>query len=534
MAEYLAPGVYVEEVSAGPKPIEGVSTSTTGFVGSTERGPTEARLVTSFPEFQRCYGGAAAGSFLTSSVQGYFANGGKRCYVARVVGRNARTSGLDLKAASGSFAARPTRARKPPSEEGEAAEPLPQRTEAPSSLHIEAIGPGAWGDRVAVMVGPASSERADLFRLRLAYWSGAPPEVPIADPTDFRARRDPKWREPAAIEEYDNLSMDPASTSFVQARLNASSALVRVTAASTERPGDDNWQLLQGGSDHDLSLEDYRGAATIGQRTGLAALADVDEISIVCAPDHNDVVGLDAVLVQEHCELLKDRFAILSAPRGAAPESLRPPLDSSFAAYYYPWVRPAGAGPSTPSLVPPIGHVAGIFARSDTERGVHKAPANEVVRGVAGLEFPIAQGDQEILNPRAVNCIRGFTGRGIRLWGARTMSSDPQLKYVNVRRLLLFLEESIHESTQWAVFEPNDASLWVRVRQTVGDFLTRVWRDGALMGHSADQAFFVRCDETTMTQDDIANGRLIVLVGVAPVKPAEFVIFRISQYRSEN
>src|SRR5690606_23040653 len=161
-------------------------------------------------------------------------------------------------------------------------------------------------------------------------------------------------------------------------------------------------------------------------------------ISIVCAPDHNDVVGLDAVLVQEHCELLKDRFAILSAPRGAAPESLRPPLDSSFAAYYYPWVRPAGAGPSTPSLVPPIGHVAGIFARSDTERGVHKAPANEVVRGVAGLEFPIAQGDQEILNPRAVNCIRGFTGRGIRLWGARTMSSDPQLKYANVRRLLLF------------------------------------------------------------------------------------------------
>jgi hypothetical protein len=162
---------------------------------------------------------------------------------------------------------------------------------------------------------------------------------------------------------------------------------------------------------------------------------------------------------------------------------------------------------------------------------VHKAPANEVLRGVVGLQVAVTKADQEILNPRGVNCIRALPGRGIRVWGARTASSDPAWRYVNIRRLFLFLEESIDEGTQWVVFEPNNQRLWARVRQSVTDFLTRVWRDGALMGSTREQAFFVKCDETTMTKSDIENGRLVVLVGVAPTRPAEFVVFRISQWR---
>jgi len=174
--------------------------------------------------------------------------------------------------------------------------------------------------------------------------------------------------------------------------------------------------------------------------------------------------------------------------------------------------------------------VAGVYARSDVERGVWKAPANEVLRGAVGLDPDFSTGDQEILNPRGVNCIRALPGRGIRVWGARTTSSDPLWRYINVRRLFLYIEESIDQGAQWVVFEPNDQRLWARVRQTVSDFLTTVWRSGALMGTTAEEAFFVKCDETTMTQNDLMTGRLIVLIGVAPVRPAEFVIFRIAQW----
>jgi len=181
-------------------------------------------------------------------------------------------------------------------------------------------------------------------------------------------------------------------------------------------------------------------------------------------------------------------------------------------------------------LIPPGGYMAGIYARSDVERGVHKAPANETVRGVVDLQLPIGKGEQDVLNPRGVNCIRAFPGRGIRVWGARTLSSDPSWKYINVRRLFLYLEESIDEGTQWVVFEPNSEILWARVIQTISNFLKGAWKSGALMGLTPEEAFFVKCDRTTMTQDDINNGRLIVLIGVAPVKPAEFVIFRIAQW----
>jgi phage tail sheath protein FI len=184
-------------------------------------------------------------------------------------------------------------------------------------------------------------------------------------------------------------------------------------------------------------------------------------------------------------------------------------------------------------VLPPEGFLAGIYARSDNERGVHKAPANEIVRGALGFNVPVSHGTQEVLNPEGINVLRSFEGRGNRVWGARTLSSDPEWTYVNVRRLFIYLEASIDRSTQWAVFEPNNEALWKKVSMTIESFLVDVWRTGALMGNSPNEAFFVRCDRTTMSQGDLDNGRLICLIGVAPTKPAEFVIFRIGQWTAD-
>jgi hypothetical protein len=286
-----------------------------------------------------------------------------------------------------------------------------------------------------------------------------------------------------------------------------------------------------------LVLADYQRADTDqpGNRKGLTGFAGIDEISIVYSPNSMAALPNEALAdaLITHCETLKDRFAIIDAAQGSKDVSVLDPRgnnDTKYAAFYYPWIYVIDPEAGLLRLIPPGGHVAGIYARSDIERGVHKAPANEVVRGAADLEFQITKGEQDILNPRGVNVIRAFPGRGIRVWGARTLSSDTLWKYINVRRLFLYVEESIEEGTQWVVFEPNNEKLWARVRATITEFLTRVWRDGALMGTKPEEAFFVKCDRTTMTQDDIDNGRLICIIGIAPVKPAEFVIFRIAQF----
>lgn len=509
MAEYLAPGVYVEEVGLASKPIEGVSTSSTGFVGITERGPTSPRLVTGYEDFRRQYGAAVAGSYVSDAVYGYFANGGKRAFFARVVGKNA-------KAAAGDFSAG-------------------DDDDAATALRVSAVGAGEWGNRLAVKVddGSLAVVREGLFKLTVVYWGQAPSD-PLVDPTDPSTRNEPGRVEPAVVETYDNVSMDAGSADYVEKRVNGASSLIRVRAEGDAVPASVALTLLSGGNDgQNLRSSDYAGEASAGpgERSGLAALGEVDEVALVVAPDEGSVDGVTAALVS-HCELLGDRFAVLQAPQSpGGVTQLRPPVDSKYAAYYYPWLRVLDPATGREKLVPPGGHVAGVFARTDADRGVHKAPANEVLRSVVGLQVAVTKADQEILNPRGVNCIRALPGRGIRVWGARTASSDPAWRYVNIRRLFLYLEESIDEGTQWVVFEPNNQLLWSRVRQSVTDFLTRVWRDGALMGSTREQAFFVKCDETTMTPSDIENGRLVVLVGVAPTRPAEFVVFRISQWR---
>jgi hypothetical protein len=243
----------------------------------------------------------------------------------------------------------------------------------------------------------------------------------------------------------------------------------------------------------------------------------------------------------DHCEAMKYRFCILDPIEHADVNAVKSQKEGvvsgrGYAALYYPWIKVnietmgSGEVKLIQDFVPPSGYLAGIYARIDAERGVHKAPANEIVRGALDIAPAVTKSEQDVLNPLGINCIRTFPGRGILVWGARTTASDPIWKYINVRRLLLYLEASIDKGTQWAAFEPNDEKLWARVKQIVVQFLTRVWIDGALMGAPQEKAFFVKCDRTTMTQDDVDNNKLIVLIGVAPVKPAEFVIFRISQW----
>lgn len=298
------------------------------------------------------------------------------------------------------------------------------------------------------------------------------------------------------------------------------------------------WMDLIGGRDNlnGLSVDDFVGEdGGSTNRTGIQSLEDIDEISICLAPGMW-ASTIHSALIQ-HCEILKDRFAILDPQDGLSIEGIRTfrePLDTKYAALYYPWIEVRDPSVRRNVDVAPSGHMAGIYARVDVERGVHKAPANEVIRGITKIAQDVTKREQDLLNPKNINVLRFFPGRSNRVWGARVVTSDSAWKYINVRRLFIFVEESIDEGTQWVVFEPNDEPLWARVRQTITNFLTTVWRNGALQGSKPDDAFFVKCDRSTMTQDDIDNGRLICLIGIAPVKPAEFVILRIQQKTLES
>ena len=617
MAEYLAPGVYVEEVERGARPIEGVSTSTAGFLGPTERGPTRPQLVTSFSEYKNVYGGILDDSYLANAVNGFFTNGGGRCYVGRVTASTETADGA-LAAGSGDADPEPAAGTLWPStdvldfgdaesgsksltvrnlgapgeddaiviveddlavsdetvfgvetesgddvtiEPGESAsltvtydepaEPVTATVTIPhdgenSPLEVElrggsgaigvrAVGPGAWGGHVAVFVGDSQLyERGEneLFRLVVRYWADAD-DLATAKRHHGSTESD-EVPEPDVEEVFDDLSPVKSSSNFYEKQVNGASSLVELTRLAPGRPAKRQTPTWLSGPDDDpepdYSAYDGSDEVPPDERTGLAGFGTVDDISIVCIPDEHRIGGLTDALV-EHCETMGDRFAIIQAEQNPGnPGDIEPSYNSDYAGFYYPWLSVINPETGVEESVPPGGHVAGIFARSDAQHGVHKAPANEVVRGVQQLTQTVTKGAQESLNPKGVNCIRSFRGRGIRVWGARTTSSDPLWKYVNVRRLFLYLEESIYEGTQWVVFEPNNEELWARVEQTIRNFLTGVWDDGALMGSTPDEAFYVKCDRTTMTQSDIDNGRLICEIGVAPTKPAEFVVFRISQW----
>jgi phage tail sheath protein FI len=311
--------------------------------------------------------------------------------------------------------------------------------------------------------------------------------------------------------------------------------------------------LTGGGDGRALGTGDLKGEKSDADdpnkaATGLAALGEIDDIAIVAMPDAvrfadpgSWKTATDELI--QHCEELRYRIAVVDPPKDrsiSGVRDFRAQFDTKYGALYYPWVEildptavnDPGAAPATLQL-PPSGFTAGIYARSDIARGVHKAPANEVVLGITRFMQNVTYDRQAVLNPEGINALRYFPGRSNRVWGARTMSSDPEWKYVNVRRLFIYLEHSIEKSTQWAVFEPNNEALWANIRQTIADFLLVTWKTGALMGTKPEEAFFVRCDRTTMTQNDLDNGRLVCLIGVAPTYPAEFVIFRIGQWTAD-
>lgn len=505
MTTYSYPGVYIQEVNTGNKPIEGVSTSIVGFLGIAERGPTAATFIASYADFVRAFGSYYKDSkgnqaYLAYAVEGFFLNGGEQCWVARVTSLDASTKTANAKVGA--------------------------------NFSISAAGPGAYANQLGFQILNASSTPKDptTFRLEAYYWANA----------TLAATKDPT--KAFQTEVFDNLSTSPTSSMYFVGVVNSGSNLVTVGQPAVGNVPVTATSLLDGtggtaGNDGAaLVLADFQGSNVDPTKlSGLAALAALDDVSILCCPDENVIQpkGTIAQQLQAQCESLKDRFAILQSganegkPSGVAPSSIS---TTGYTGYYYPWINVVDPTTGVITPIPPGGHIAGIYARSDQNENVAKDPANEQILGIDSIQIPIDNNTQGILNPIGVNCLRYFKGQGNLVWGGRTTASDPDWIYINVRRLFIFVEKSIQRGTQWVVFEPNDTPTWARVIRSVSDFLTGLWLQDMLQGATKDQAFFVRCDRTTMTQADIDNGRLIVVVGIAPVKPAEFVIFQIGQW----
>mgnify|MGYP001092067837 CR=1 FL=1 len=499
---YASPGVYVEEVDRGTKPIEPVGTSTAAFIGITaeaslkainaatgERVVVESRLnkatlVTSWTQFTDIFGEFVSGAFLPDAVYGYFSNGGGACYVTSLRALKEGTS--DVKAAE---------------------VVVPSKVKGSSFKVVSKFpGPGANGTAVTVkMVGE------DTFTVSVGSESKT-----------------------LTMKKGEGFVGDAAFETVAFTDVGAPTALP-----------EEGTFVLTGGGIKPLTAADFIGDPAA--RTGLGGLEALDDVRLLLCPDAmagydgsdeaKERIKMIQTAMITHCERMRYRFAVLDTPPGLTAQGAKEwrmycNYDTSYAAMYYPWIKIAdlsGSG-STTKLVPPSGHVVGIYNREDAERGVHKAPANQIVLGAIDVELLVSKGEQDVLNPIGVNCIRAFPGRGIRVWGARTLSSNGAWRYINVRRLFIMVEASMEIGLAWVVFEPNDQTLWAKVRRDVNAFLKVVWRSGALFGTTPEQAFYVKCDEELNPHEIRDLGQLIIEVGMAPVKPAEFVIFRISQW----
>jgi hypothetical protein len=501
--------VYVEEVDKGSKPIEGVGTAVAAFVGFAQKGPVNTPvLVTNWTQFVESFGEFMPGSYLAHAVYGYFNNGGGRCYVVRVGAED-----------GGDGASQPMAA-------------LPSRAATPlDTLRVSALGSPQEASQTSVEVSDASEPSDDTFKLTVRR--GVQEEV--FDNLTLRTSRGAR-----NVETVVNDAETGSKLIRVEVLTSAGSLAERRPRAgsySLAAPAPTTTALA-------VAPKDFEG--NTADRTGMGGLEALDDVTMVCVPDlmaayQQGLVDMDGVqavqtAVINHCERMKDRVAILDCPPGMKPQQIENwrknvvRYDSSYAALYYPWIKVFDPVVGKPMMIPPSGHLAGIWARSDNTIGVHKAPANEVVGGALDVEFQITKGEQDGLNPSGINCIRAFPGRGIRVWGARTLSSNPSWRYLNVRRLFNFVEKSIERGTQWVVFEPNDFSLWQRIKRDITSFLTVVWRSGALFGLTPAAAFYVKCDEENNPPAIRDLGQVVIEIGIAPVKPAEFVIFRISQY----
>jgi phage tail sheath protein FI len=496
--------VYIEEVESGSRPIEGVGTAVASFVGFAAQGPFNTpTLVSNWGQFTQVFGDFVEGCYLAHAVYGYFLNGGGNCYIVRVGG--SRNNGA--KAVSG-----------------------PQATIGGYRVVTRELPANNRGGEISVEVAdhtPGEGQQTSDDKFNLIVKRGGKVVETFEGVTTKRG----KDNVVTVVRERSKLITieEDASAGPVTAPSRGAVALKDVPA-----PPPVPRQVV---------TDDYVG--DVAERTGVGGLEAIDEITMVSAPDlmsayQRGAVDLETVKAVQlamiaHCELMGDRMAILDPPPGLSPQQVKDwrvdlaGYDSKYATLYYPWVKVFDPASGSNQYVPPSGHMGGVWARNDTSRGVHKAPANEVVRGAIAVEAQLTKLEQELLNPLGVNCIRSFPGRGIRVWGARTLSSDPAWRYLNVRRLFNYLEESILNGTQWVVFEPNDDALWARIRRTISAFLVNEWRAGALFGLTPDEAFYVKCDRDTNPAESIDAGQVICEIGVAPVKPAEFVIFRLAQ-----
>ena len=522
MAERLSPGVFIEEINTGPRPIEGVGTSMAAFVGFAASGPVnQPILITSWEQYVQTYGGLQEsgtrngfleGSYLGYSLYGYFNNGGRRCYVIRLPHiSNADGSEKVVSANKALEAQIPTRVSKA----------IPSLTFHPK--------PNLQSD-ISIEVTPPTLEDAGEGAFNL------------------RVRMDD-------IEEiFENLIPGkPTKGSKARGVAEAvmTSRLVTVVleekANSTlaERTPELGTFMLKANTS--LELAQVHPSTFIGNvddRSGLEGLEVLEDVTMVAVPDlmamyQRGLIDKDGVKAVQlalinHCERMQDRMAIIDPLPDLKPQGVKKwrekesNFDSKYAALYYPWIKVADVN-GKPIAVPPSAFMAGIWSRSDAERGVHKAPANEIVRGALGPVYDVTTNEQDTLNPIGINCIRTFSNRGVRVWGARTLSSDPQWRYISVRRLFNYVQKSMFYGTQWVVFEPNNIDLWERVKRDITAFLLGVWRDGALFGKTQQEAFKVQVDEQNNPEESRDLGLLNVNIHLSPVKPAEFVVLQFAQ-----
>jgi hypothetical protein len=648
MPEYLAPGVYLEEVSFRARSIEGVSTTTTGFIGAAAYGPInlEPEIITSLDDFERTYGGGARLKFknpdgtdglemdnhLWHAVRGFFAQGGTRLYISRLFR---------------SFQADDNTIAEADKDDGCASAFIPETspsTAPDDGVTIRARFPGAAGNmrvrftfklgqsvltRVngvsmvssmtenevvfigdvtspvsGIIVGSSPPVGGDFYLARTVEvggtktWefvdsAGTPTALSTLNPANgtvvmslSAAVTIYPLTGPTLV--YENLALDAAHRraglrdsifdTFEESPVNLAAARnlpIIITAGNNVQDGldvidalvaakpallaqlvdakatDDERSLdiiLSGGNDGARpTATEYEGEIDddTNLKTGLQAFEDLEDISIVAAPGHTfdyegayraDALTIMGLLIA-HAQRMKYRIVVLESANAQSisqVRAMRAQINSKYAAFYYPWVRILDPITRKEIHLPPSGFVAGIYARNDVNRAVFKAPANEVVNLAIGFEKLLNKAQQEVLNPEGINCFRFFEGRGYLLWGARMATDDTDFKYVNLRRYFAYLERSIDRGTQFAVFEPNSPDLWASIRRTIESFLLNEWVSGALLGDKPEKAFFVRCDRSTMTQNDLDNGRLICLIGIAPVRPAEFVIFRIGQFTADK
>ena len=510
MPTYLTPGVYVEEVPSANKPIEGVSTSIAAFVGLAPGGPVNTPMrISNWTQFAKIYGDPnepdngpfMEGAYLAHSVYGFFQNGGSLCWIVRV-GDDGGSNGSGPAARAA----------------------LPAASDASVETY-SAVALGAGEVEVEITEEPSAGEGADK-----SY------TVRVNSGTEK--------------EEFTGLSTKKGRTNLAT-KVNAQSKLIKIedTGASlpdTQRaPALGTFKLSAAVDQPELgqghALRRRRRPAQGPRRPGRRRRdhdgdrarhrqADRRRRRRHAVPRSAGQADRPRREARATAWRSSTRRRTCSRRRSLEWRLNTAGYDSKFAALYYPWIEVQDPLTNQPMMIPPSGHVAGLWCRVDGTRGVHKAPANEVVMGANGLAFQVTHAEQGGLNKVGLNCIRAFPGRGIRVWGARTMSSDPEWRYINVRRLFNFVSESIMEGTQWSVFEPNDEKLWIQLRIAASNFLTRVWSDGALFGSTPAQAFYVKCDSETNPPEVIEAGQVICEIGIAPVKPAEFVIFRLSQF----